>query len=399
MFPTLYHFVFDLTGLSLPFLKVVNTFGFFVALSIGAAYWCINAEFERLTAQGRFGKVKVKQISGQGLAPTEYFVSALMAFLFGYKILYLFFESGDGFSPQDHVFSLEGNIYFGLVAAAFILWRTWLSDKKLRSVPFSETIVEMSASYHMANITTIALISGFLGAKIFHLLEDPSQIHWDTFLQDIFTSGGWTFYGGLICGAAGVIVYTAKKGLHWRNVFDAGGAGMMLSYGIGRFGCQFSGDGDWGIANLKPNPGLPDWTWAYKYPHNVLGKDYASAGMESIPGCVGEYCYQLSVPVYPTPLYEALMALSLFAVLWFVIRKLSLQPFQYFSVYMIFAGTERFMIERIREHGSSLYHMFGMTFSQAQMISLLLIVLGVLGFFWAKYNPSKVLSDRTESQS
>jgi hypothetical protein len=27
---------------------------------------------------------------------------------------------------------------------------------------------------------------------------------------------------------------------------------MMLSYGLGRFGCHFSGDGDWGIANFKP---------------------------------------------------------------------------------------------------------------------------------------------------
>ena len=30
----------------------------------------------------------------------------------------------------------------------------------------------------------------------------------------------------------------------------------MLSYGIGRIGCQMSGDGDWGIVNLAPKP---DW--------------------------------------------------------------------------------------------------------------------------------------------
>jgi prolipoprotein diacylglyceryltransferase len=175
--------------------------------------------------------------------------------------------------------------------------------------------------------------------------------------------------------------------MHWRDVFDAGGPAMMLSYGLGRFGCHFSGDGDWGIANLKPNPGLPDWAWAYKYPHNVLGKDYASTGMEMIPGCSGEYCYQLAVPVYPTPLYEAVMALGLFAVMWFVLRKRNLAPFQMFSTYMMMAGLERMLIESIREHGVSLYNVAGMSFSQAQMISLALMLFGVLGWIWAGKSP------------
>jgi prolipoprotein diacylglyceryltransferase len=235
-------------------------------------------------------------------------------------------------------------------------------------------------------------LSGFLGAKVFHLLETPSEIHWETLLVDLLTSGGWTFYGGLICGAAGVIWYTNKQGMHWRNVFDAGGPAMMLSYGLGRFGCHFSGDGDWGIANLKPNPGLPDWAWAYKYPHNVLGKDYASTGMELIPGCSGEYCYQLAVPVYPTPLYEALMALGLFAIMWFVLRKRNLAPFQMFSAYMMMAGLERMLIESIREHGVSLYSLGGMQFSQAQMISLGLMLFGALGWLWAGKSPMKVVS-------
>jgi len=314
-------------------------------------------------------------------------LNAVMAFLFGYKILYLMIETGDGFSPQDHVFSTEGSWLFGVLAMAFSVWRTWAADQKQRAQLPTETWVESGASAHMSNITTIALLSGFLGAKVFHLLETPSEIHWETFLMDLLTSGGWTFYGGLICGAAGVIWYAAKKGMHWRHVFDAGGPAMMLSYGLGRFGCHFSGDGDWGIANLKSNPGLPDWAWAYKYPHNVLGKDYASTGMEMIPGCSGEYCYQLAVPVYPTPLYEALMALGLFAILWFVLRKRNFAPFQFFSVYMVMAGLERMLIESIREHGVSLYRMMGMEFSQAQMISLALMLFGAMGFVWAGKSP------------
>jgi prolipoprotein diacylglyceryltransferase len=43
----------------------------------------------------------------------------------------------------------------------------------------------------------------------------------------------------------------------------------------------------------------------------------------------------------------------------------------------MFAGVERFLIESIREHGDSLYQIGEMLFSQAQMISLVLFVVGV----------------------
>ena len=90
-------------------MKVVNTFGFFVAMSIGAAFWAMSSEFDRRTALGQFNKVKVKQVTGVGVAKSEYALNALMAFVFGYKILFLMMETGDGFSPQDHIFSAEGS--------------------------------------------------------------------------------------------------------------------------------------------------------------------------------------------------------------------------------------------------------------------------------------------------
>jgi len=77
-----------------------------------------------------------------------------------------------------------------------------------------------------------------------------------------------------------------------------------------------------------------------------------------------------------------LMALGLFAILWFVLRKRNWAPFQLFSIYMMMAGAERMLIEQIREHGISLYEVFGVQFSQAQMISGALMILGVLGYFW-----------------
>ncbi len=58
-------------------------------------------------------------------------------------------------------------------------------------------------------------------------------------------------------------------------------------------------------------------------------------------------------------------------------RNLKINPGQALGVYLLFAGTERFVIELIREHGDSLYKVGNLIFSQAQMISTVLIVLGI----------------------
>lgn len=390
MFPTLYHFLKDIFGVEIRFLEIVNTFGLFVAFAIAGAYWAMQKEFARKAKLGQFPSRITKQTLGIPFSKSEYISSGLISFFFGFKIIYLAVNTGPDFSPQEHIFNTDGNLLFGLIFAALSLSFKYYTDKKQRLNPPVEKEFPISLSEDMGTVTGVALISGFFGAKLFHILETPENFNFKSIVEQFFTTGGWTFYGGLIMGGLGVLLYTRSKGYHWLHVLDGGGPAMMLSYGIGRFGCHFAGDGDWGVANLSKSSWLPDWAWAYKYPHNVLGKDYASSGMEPIPGCTGDYCFQLSTPVFPTPLYEALSALLIFAILWFWLRNKSLLPGQYFGVYLIFAGVERFMIEIIREHGDSLYRFGGMVFSQAQMISLLLIGLGMGLIVLAKMRILKV---------
>ena len=60
-------------------------------------------------------------------------------------------------------------------------------------------------------------------------------------------------------------------------MLDAVSPALMLAYGIGRLGCHFSGDGDWGIKNTAAKPDLisilPDWIWCYDYPNNVINRE------------------------------------------------------------------------------------------------------------------------------
>lgn len=385
MYPTLYHFLASTLGIHIDALLIVNTFGLFVAFAIAGAFWAMQSEMRRRTALGLFPSEIAKITIGKPFPASDYILNGVLAFVFGYKVLWLMFSSGAGFSPQDHLATAEGSLILGLAAAAAILGLRFYADKKQRLETPKVEEKSVDASVHMGNITTVALLSGFLGAKLFHLLEDPQNLSFKRIFAEFFTSGGWTFYGGLICGAAGVLIYCYRKKLNLLQMLDSGGPAMMLSYGIGRFGCHFSGDGDWGLANVHPKPmnWLPDWLWSYTYPNNVLGNlDYVPEGMVQIPGQTGPFSYELMVPVYPTPLYEALMALGLFFILWKVLRKRVTVPGNLFAWYMVLAGLERFAIEFIREHGSSVYQAGGMTFSQAQLISVFLMLGGAVWLLW-----------------
>jgi phosphatidylglycerol:prolipoprotein diacylglycerol transferase len=135
---------------------------------------------------------------------------------------------------------------------------------------------------------------------------------------------------------------------------------MMLGYAIGRIGCQVAGDGDWGtVANMALKPAwLPTALWAQTYEYNVVGAYIAWPG------------------VYPTPLYEVVMAFACFGILW----KLRKHPFQVgwlFAAYMALAGVERLLIEQIRIN--PVLNFFGVHATQAQMIAAMLILAGGFG--------------------
>ena len=162
-------------------------------------------------------------------------------------------------------------------------------------------------------------------------------------------------------------------------MIDAAAPGLMLAYGVGRLGCHLSGDGDWGIDNLSPKPNwmssLPNWFWSYKYPNNVLN--------EGIPiqNCIGNHCSELPNPVFPTPFYEALVCIFLFFILW-QMRKQFRSPGLLFGVYLILNGTERFIVEKIRINTT--YNIFNHAITQAELISSVLILLGLTLVYLSK---------------
>jgi phosphatidylglycerol:prolipoprotein diacylglycerol transferase len=134
-------------------------------------------------------------------------------------------------------------------------------------------------------------------------------------------------------------------------MLDLAAPGLAIGYAVGRIGCQLSGDGDYGIPWDGP--------WAMAYPDGVVPTE---------------------VEVHPTPIYETLALGIATYVLWRLRDRL--RPGLLFAVYLVIAGSERFLIEFIRRNEDVA---IGLT--QAQLLSLAMAIAGVAWLVAAARRP------------
>ena len=322
-------------------------------------------------------------------------------------------------------------VALGFLAAAWVMSRE-LKRKEQEGLLTYEVVektekgvtkkVAVYPHQRVTDIIVLAAITGLIGAKIFNAFET-----WESFIDDpidnLFSRSGLTFYGGLITATAALFFYCRKHKIPFVHLADATAPALMLSYGIGRLGCHFSGDGDWGIFNsayitdpvsgtLKaagqgeymemlhiaspyftsnfggianvphaavPAPSwLPDWTFAMNYAHNVNNE-----GMR-LAECAGNYCSVLPVGVFPTSMYEAVACFLLFLLL-LAVRKRFRFPLHLFGLYLVLNGLERFFIEKIRVNYK--YDWGFMHPTQAEIISAVLVLTGLGILFLYKHKP------------
>jgi phosphatidylglycerol---prolipoprotein diacylglyceryl transferase len=245
---------------------------------------------------------------------------------------------------------------YGLMLGITFLVGSALFTRELKRTGMDENIG--------VTITFLCLIGGIVGSKLFYILEEwnfgtgnPLSTY---FSKDIlFSPSGLTFYGGLILAIILVIIYCKIKGLSVLKIFDMMSPSAAIGYGLARVGCHLSGDGDYGI----PVNGT---FWEF------LGYSYSNGTVPTKPG----------VLVHPTPIYEFVAAILIFAFLWSNRTKYK-TPGIIFAYYLILSGIERLLVEIIRLNPRVA---FGM--SQAQIISAGMIIFGVM-LLYSRLNKEK----------
>ena len=383
MYPRISDFINDVfgTNLNLP----IQSYGFFLAMAFVAGAYFLNRELKRMQGLGFVSSTTKKTTIGKPAGIAELVIIFVITLIVGFKLVGLIvdYQNFDK-NPQSFIFSNQGSWWGGLVLAIVLTSLQFFTKKaKVLNPPVVKEIT-VSAPEQTWSIVFIAVIFGIIGAKVFHQLEN-----WDDFMRDpigsMLSFSGLTFYGGLIVAAFAVGIYGEKNGIPWKRMADSIAPSLILAYGIGRIGCQVSGDGDWGIVNTAPMPEwlsfLPDWVWSYTYPHNIL-----NSGIK-IEGCIGPHCHELAQAVFPTPLYETTMSLLIFLLLWNLRKKLA-TPGMLTAIYLMFNGAERFLIEKIRVN--NLFDLWGMKVTQAEIISTFIFILGLGFMIYLSINKKKV---------
>ncbi|MGB6545724.1 MAG: prolipoprotein diacylglyceryl transferase [Candidatus Acidiferrales bacterium] len=199
-------------------------------------------------------------------------------------------------------------------------------------------------------VVAITAFSGMVGARIYHLMESPREFFADPWPL-LFSTMGFAWFGSVIAGFVALVLLARHYKIGMLTMLDAASPAAALGYGIGRIGCLISGDGDYG----KPT-NLP---WGMSFPNGIV---------------------PTTQRVHPTPIYEFLIALAIFWILWRVggraIRAARAAGIV-FAAYLILTGVARFLIEFIRINPRSF---FGMT--NAQAASLVSILAGAL-LWWS----------------
>ncbi|NJC27552.1 prolipoprotein diacylglyceryl transferase [Neolewinella antarctica] len=351
-------------------LSVFKTFGFFLLLAFLAAAALLKHDLRRRERIGQLKGKVVERMPGGTVTVWDYVFNGIFGFVLGYKIPFVVSNLGRFREDAGSVLlTSNGWWWTGLLGGAlFAGYYYYLGTKQQASGMQKYTVYP---SDRVGPITMVAALGGILGAKFFAIIEYLPRFFNDP-IGVLLSGDGLAIYGGLIGGAAGVMLYARSHKIKVLPLADAVAPGLIVGYGVGRMGCQFSGDGDWGIvAGAQPDWWfLPDWAWSFTFPHNVLNRGVP------IPGCTFEFCTELPQGVYPTSIYEVIMAFTIGAALWALRKRLTNLPGLLFCVYLFLNGVERFFIEFIRVNDR--YDVLGFALSQAQLIAVGFMVSGAL---------------------
>jgi len=232
-------------------------------------------------------------------------------------------------------------LWLAAVAAAFLM------DRAFRRAGISADAVGMVA---------VAVVLGIVGAKLWHVIDTPSEFREEGW-RVLWDTAGFAWFGGLTFGISALVFQGWWAKIGGLRTLDLSAPAAAVGYGIGRIGCFLSGDGCYGIATQL------GWPWGMNFPN----------GLEpTLPG----------VRVFPTPLFELAAGLLIGWWLWWRLGKKH-GAGTIVGQYLVLSGIARFLVEFIRRNPKVLWGL-----SNAQLASVGTAIAGVVLIWWAAMRPA-----------
>lgn len=185
---------------------------------------------------------------------------------------------------------------------------------------------------------------GLIGARLFHVIDHwPDRFAADPIRAFYIWEGGIAIWGAVVGGLLALMVLAWRRNWRLPVLLDTLAPGLVLGMGLGRIACVITGDamgqatnGPFGVAYVSPRALVP----------------------------------QLGVYYTPTPIYELILNVSIFVVLW-RLRRNPLPDGALFLLFLLLYAGGRFLITFW-----SSYQEIAFGLNQAQLVSLIALVVG-----------------------
>ena len=199
------------------------------------------------------------------------------------------------------------------------------------------------------NIVFYGLIIGILGARAYYVLFNLNYYLADPIEIIKIWNGGLAIHGGLLATLLFLLIYTKKKNMKLLLILDTIVVGLIIAQAIGRWGNFFNQEAYGRIVSESFLKGL-------HLPKYIIKGMY-------IKGAYRE----------PTFLYESLLSIIGFIVLLLVRKIKSIKTGTLTSIYLIWYGVSRLIIETFRSDSLMLGPI-----KVAQLVSIIGIISGIV---------------------
>lgn len=248
-------------------------------------------------------------------------------------------------SPGDIAFRV-GSLsiyYYGIIMASSIFMGAMIARFIIRKY-YPE--INSDVVY---GISPAIIIGAILGARIYYCIL--SYEFYSQNLMDIFKlwHGGLSIHGAIFGGLIGGIIYAKKHNLPILKLCDIFSYALVLGQALGRWGNFFNSE-------------------AFGKPTNCFIKLFIPINKRPLEYMNYEY-------FHPTFLYESILDIIIFLILFFIIRKITKgkDGLVFFS-YLILYSLVRIFVEQLRI--DSVLNIFGIPI--AQIMSALIILISTI---------------------
>ncbi len=232
--------------------------------------------------------------------------------------------------------------WYGIILTIAMGIGIWLTAREAERKGFKKDDVYDAAVW--------IIVGGLIGARLFHVLDHwPDEYAADPIRALYIWQGGLAIWGALVGGLIAGALIAQRRGWRFPKLLDAAAPGLVLAQAIGRIACVITGD-----AMGKPTNG-------------PFGFAYTSSNA-MVP--------QLGVFYTPMPIYELVVNLGIFAVLW-QLRKRHWPDGRLFLVYLTLYSLERFFLGF-----TSSYRIIAFGLAQSQLIAVFGFAIGLALLAW-----------------